>query len=158
VAKWQFVKDVTVKSQVPARIFLVEDHPQVRQQLVALIARAEGFSVCGEAEDAETAFAQITQTLPDLVLLDLSLKNSNGFELLNNLRSLHPDLPVLVLSIHEASLFAERSLQAGAKGYITKQAAVHQLMQAIKTLLTGEVYWTDVGYGQVSCAAPNKVV
>ena len=129
-----------MKTNVPARIFLVEDHPQVRRELVALLERSDGFSVCGEAEDAETAFAQITQTLPDLVLLDLSLKNSNGFELLSNLRRLQPDLPVLVLSLHEASLFAERSLQAGAKGYLTKQAAVSQLPVAMRALLTGQMF------------------
>ena len=129
-----------MKSQVPARIFLVEDHPQVRRQLVALIERSEGFSVCGEAEDAESALAQIVPTLPDLVLLDLSLKNSSGFDVLENLRKLQPDLPVLVLSIHEASLFAERSLQAGAKGYLTKQEAVWHLIPALRTILGGQSY------------------
>ncbi|MGC3961135.1 MAG: response regulator transcription factor [Verrucomicrobiota bacterium] len=135
-----------MKSRVLTRIFLVEDHPQVRRQLAGLIERSTGFSVCGEAEDAENALRQIGQTLPDLVLLDLSLKNSSGFDVLENLRKFQPGLPVLVLSIHEASLFAERSLQAGAKGYITKQAAVYKLIHAIKALLAGQVYLEEVCY------------
>jgi DNA-binding NarL/FixJ family response regulator len=141
-------KTEAMKSRVPARIFLAEDHPQVRQQLMAFIERSEGFLVCGEAEDAESALARIVSSLPDLVLLDLSLTNSSGFQVLENLRKLQVDLPVLVLSIHDASLFAERSLQAGARGYLTKQAAVYQLMPAIKALLAGQVYLEEASHNQ----------
>lgn len=133
-----------MQTSVSARIFLVEDHPQVRRELVVLLERTAGFSVCGEAEDAATALRQIPQTAPDLVVLDLSLKRSSGFEVLNCLRSLQPDLPVLVLSIHEAALFAERSLQAGARGYLTKQEAVSELPVALRAVLTGQLYPGDV--------------
>jgi DNA-binding NarL/FixJ family response regulator len=124
-----------VKPSVPARIFLVEDHQQVRRQLESLIQRAGGFHVCGFAENANTALSQIIQILPDLVLLDLSLKDSSGFSVLKTLRVLQPDLPILVLSIHDAASYAEPAIKAGARGYMTKQEAVYQLRDVMEAVL-----------------------
>lgn len=129
-----------MKPSFPARVFLVEDHPRVRQQLAALLERDGRFSVCGVAEDAKSALSQIVQISPDLVLLDLSLKNSNGFEVLAHLQFLQPDLPVLVLSIHETAMCAAQSIRAGARGYLSKQEAVYQLVDVMQTLLAGQTY------------------
>jgi len=129
--------------KLPARIFLVEDHPAVRQQVAARIECEPDLVVCGEAEDADTALGQIVQILPDLVLLDLSLKNSSGFELLKNLQILYPDLTVLVLSMQDSPVLAQRSLLAGARGYITKQEAIHHLLGAIRAVLAGRLYHNE---------------
>ncbi|MBM3878693.1 MAG: response regulator transcription factor [Verrucomicrobia bacterium] len=126
-----------------ANIFLVDDHPMVRDHLAALIRREPDLTVCGEAEDAPSALAQIEKTPPDLVVMDLSLKESHGLELLKHIKALHPQLPVLVLSMHDESLYAERVLRAGALGYITKQAATVNILTALRKVLRGEVYLSD---------------
>ena len=122
------------------RIFLVDDHPMVREHLAALLEREPDLKVCGEADDAPTALRRITETKPDLVLLDLTLKNSLGLELLKDLRAQLPDLPVLVLSMHDEMIYAERVLQAGGRGYITKQEATTRILVAVRQVLAGEVY------------------
>lgn len=125
---------------IPARIFLVEDHALMRRQLSAIIDRAPDLVVCGEAEDVSTAAAGIARCSPDLVLMDLFLKDSNGFELLKELQAAYPQLPVLVMSLHQPKVFANRSLAAGARGFITKQDAVHHLLEAIQMVLRGGIY------------------
>ena len=99
-----------------ARVFLVDDHPLVREHLTALIQAQADLAVCGEAADAPTALSLIARQAPDLVILDISLKRSNGLELIKSLKELWPKLPVLVLSMHDEMLYAERSLRAGALG------------------------------------------
>ena len=106
-----------------AKVFLVDDHPLVREHLTALIQQEADLEVCGEAADAPTALALIKQQEPDLVILDISLKRSSGLDLLKDLKELRPKLAVLVLSMHDETLYAERALRAGALGYITKEEA-----------------------------------
>jgi len=126
-----------------SRVFLVDDHALVREHLTALLQQDANLEVCGEAADARSAFALISQTGPDLVILDLSLKNSNGLPLLKNLKQLRPDLLVLVLSMHDEGLFAERALAAGAIGYITKEEATVDLLSAIRRVLSGQIYLSE---------------
>lgn len=127
----------------PARIFLVDDHPIVRQGLCELITPEEDLTVCGEAEDAATALRQIEDTQPDLVMVDISLRDSNGIELIKDLKIRCPQVPVLVLSMHDESFYAERVLRAGARGYITKEEATEGVIAAIRKVLQGEVYLSD---------------
>jgi DNA-binding NarL/FixJ family response regulator len=126
-----------------SRVFLVDDHPLVREHLTALIQREADLEVCGEAADAPTALSFITRQAPDLVILDISLKRSNGLELIKNLKELWPKLPVLVLSMHDEMLYAERSLRAGALGYITKEEATVNVLSAIRRVLGGQVYLSE---------------
>jgi len=131
------------KPESRIRIFLVDDHPMIREHLHALIEREAGLLVCGEAEDAPTALERIRACRPDLVISDISLKGSHGLELLKDLKTWRPDLPVLILSMHEESLYAVRAIRAGAMGYITKQEATRNILSAIRKVLAGEVYLSD---------------
>ena len=126
-----------------SRVFLVDDHPLVREHLRSLLEREPDLAVCGEAGDGPTGLSLITQLEPDLVILDLSLKRSHGLELLKDLKGLRPALPVLVLSMHDEALYAERSLRAGAKGYITKEEATVNVLQAVRKVLSGHVYLSE---------------
>jgi DNA-binding NarL/FixJ family response regulator len=132
-----------------ARVFLVDDHPLVREHLTALIQREADLEVCGEAADAPTALELISQQSPDLVILDISLKQSNGLELIKDLKQRWPKLPVLVLSMHDEMLYAERSLRAGALGYITKEEATVNVLSAVRKVLGGEVYLSERMAGRV---------
>lgn len=132
-----------------SRIYLVDDHPMVRERLAELIARTPDLEVCGEAEGAATALRDIPAIKPDLVLLDLALKNSLGLELLKDLRAQLPDLPVLVLSMHDEMIYAERVLQAGGRGYITKQEATTRILVAVRHVLAGEIYLAPEVSGRI---------
>jgi DNA-binding NarL/FixJ family response regulator len=129
--------------QPGARVFLVDDHPMVREHLAALLHREPDLVVCGEAEDAPEALARIGKLKPDLVIMDISLKQSHGLELLKDLKSQFPKIPVLVLSMHEESLYADRVLGAGAMGYITKQQATRNILSAVRKVLAGQVYLSE---------------
>jgi len=124
-------------------VFLVDDHPLVREQLRSLLEREADLAVCGEAADGPTALTLIIRLKPDLVILDISLKRSHGLELLKDLKELQPKLPVLVLSMHDETLYAERSLRAGAMGYITKEQATVNVLSAIRKVLAGQVYVSE---------------
>jgi DNA-binding NarL/FixJ family response regulator len=126
-----------------ARIFLVDDHPMVREHLSALLGREADLAICGEAGDAPTALSRIKELQPDLVIMDISLKNSSGLELLKNLKAIQADLPVLVLSMHDESLYAARALRAGALGYITKEEAGKKILLAVRKVLGGQVYLSE---------------
>jgi DNA-binding NarL/FixJ family response regulator len=126
-----------------AKVFLVDDHPLVREHLTALLQREADLEVCGEAGDAPTALALISRQSPDLVILDISLKQSNGLELIKDLKQMWPELPVLVLSMHDEMLYAERSLRAGALGYITKEEATVSVLSAVRKVLGGQVYLSE---------------
>jgi DNA-binding NarL/FixJ family response regulator len=129
------------KSERPkARVFLVDDHPLVREHLMALIQQEADLEVCGEAADAPSALTLIHQRNPDLVILDISLKRSHGLDLLKDLKGFRPKPAVLVLSMHEETLYAERALRAGALGYITKEEATVNILSAIRRVLAGQVY------------------
>jgi DNA-binding NarL/FixJ family response regulator len=122
---------------------LVEDHAVLRDGLVRLINDESDLIVCGEAEDAQAAMAEVQATSPDVVIVDLRLKESNGLDLVRDLHTQYPDLPILVLSMYKESLYAERSLRAGAKGYIMKQEATDKVMTAIRRVLKGDIYVSE---------------
>ena len=129
--------------QERAKVFLVDDHPLVREWLSQLIQREDDLAVCGEAEDTQEALNKIEETKPDIVVADISLKNTHGLELVKDLQARLPSLPVLVLSMHDESLYAERVLRAGAKGYITKQEATKKILQAVRQVLNGQIYISE---------------
>jgi len=129
----------TLKKQT-CKILIVEDHHMFREWLGKTICEEGTFTVCGEADNIQSAFTLIQQTHPDIVLLDITLRGSSGLELLKNMKSFGIETPVLVLSMHDESLFAERALRAGAKGYITKYAASSTLFDALKRVLSGKIY------------------
>jgi DNA-binding NarL/FixJ family response regulator len=121
-------------------ICLVDDHPLVREQLKTLLEREPDLAVCGEAAEGPAALDLIGKQKPDLVILDISLKRSHGLELLKGIKLRHPETQVLVLSMHDEALYAERALRAGARGYITKEEAPEQVLSAVRTVLSGEIY------------------
>lgn len=125
------------------RVLLVDDHPIVRQGLGLLIDREPDLSVCGEADSAHSAFHAITTLRPDLVVLDISLSGPDGLEVLKEIRMKTSSLPVLILSMHDESIYAERAMRAGANGYIMKQEATEKVLVAIRRILQGEMYLSD---------------
>ena len=127
-------------SKQNTRILIVDDHPLVRLSLREFIRRESDLEVCGEAEDRDEALACVAATKPHLAIIDLTLKNSNGLELIKDLRERYPEVKILVLSMHDEILHAERAVRAGARGYITKQEATTKIMVAIRQVLAGEIY------------------
>ena len=125
------------------RILLVDDHPIVRQGLALLIDREADLSVCGEAEGGHSAFHAIETLRPDIVVLDISLSGPDGLDVLKEIRMKTASLPVLILSMHDESIYAERAMRAGANGYIMKQEATEKVLIAIRRILQGEVYLSD---------------
>jgi len=108
--------------------------------MIQLINHERDLEVCGEAETAASALSAIEKLKPDLALVDITLKGTNGVELIKNIQSKFPKLPTLVLSMHEESLYAERAMRAGARGYVMKQEAASQVMEAIRTVIAGNLY------------------
>ena len=132
------------KAEAPkTKVFLVDDHPLVREWLTQLIQRENDMAVCGEAEDTQEALEKIEATKPAIVIADISLKTTHGLELVKDLQARLPSLPVLILSMHDESLYAERVLRAGAKGYITKQEATKRILLAIRQVLAGQIYISE---------------
>lgn len=127
-------------SEEHIRVFLVEDHPVFRLGLRELIEQELDLRVCGEAENIGAAWNEITRSKPDLVIIDISLVGRSGLELVKQIKDQRPDLPTLVLSMHEESLYAERALQAGARGYIMKHETSGLIVEAIRKVCMGEVY------------------
>jgi DNA-binding NarL/FixJ family response regulator len=125
------------------RVFIVDDHPIVRQGLAQMLNQEMDLMVCGEAEDAQQALTAIAALQPDLVLVDLSLKGGSGFDLIKVLKARQSTLPVLVVSMHDESLYVERVLRAGARGYIMKQEATDTMMLAIRRVLRGDIYVSE---------------
>src|SRR3954453_15041895 len=125
------------------RILLVDDHPIVRQGLAEMINQERDLQVCGTAEDVHKAIESIEKIRPDLVIADISLKGSNGIELLKNIKVRFPKMLVLVLSMHDEALYAVRALRAGAGGYIMKQEATQRVLTAIHQVLNGEIYLSE---------------
>ena len=132
------------------RILIVDDHPLVRLSLREFIRREKDLEVCGEAEDREQALAAAAATKPHLAIVDLTLKSSNGMELIKDLRERHPEVQILVLSMHDETIHAERAIRAGARGYITKQEATTKVMVAIRQILNGEIYWSERAAARVA--------
>lgn len=131
------------KTAAKKRILIVDDHPMMRQGLAQLIGAEKDLSVCGEVENAEQALDAIKPLRPDLVLADISLPGKNGLELIKDFQAIQPELRVLVISMHDESLYAERVLCAGGRGYIMKQEGGKKLMEAIRQVLDGKIYVSE---------------
>jgi DNA-binding NarL/FixJ family response regulator len=121
------------------RILLVDDHPLMREGAAQWIRRAPDLEVCGEVDSAAEAVTAVEKLKPDLVVTDISLPGRNGIELIKDLQVLHPEVPVLVLSMHDESLYAGRALRAGARGYLMKRAGGERLVQSIREVLAGRI-------------------
>ena len=123
-----------------SRIFIADDHPVVRDGYSMMVRREPDLEVVGEAGDGAEILRRIDELRPDLCLLDLSLKSGNGLELCKQIRSRFPAVKVLVVSMHDETLYAERVIRSGAGGYISKAEAIHKLISAVRQVLAGEVY------------------
>lgn len=131
------------------RVFIVDDHTMFREGLRQLIDREPGLTVCGDAADAIEALSAIRHTRPDVVLVDISLAGASGIDLIKDLKQEFEDLPVLVVSMHDESLYAERALRAGAMGYVMKHEPAKTVKAAIHKVLAGEMYLSDKMSGSV---------
>ncbi|MBF0202047.1 MAG: response regulator transcription factor [Desulfamplus sp.] len=125
------------------KIMLVEDHPIFRLGLSALIDQEDDLAACGKSKDVEPAIKEMEELQPDLVIVDISLKNSDGIDLVKYIKKGNRDIPVLVLSMHDEYLYAQRSLHAGARGYIMKEEAMESVVSAIHCVLEGKIYLND---------------
>jgi len=125
------------------RVFLVDDHPLVREWMGNLIEQQHDLTVCGEAENASTALAAIPAARPDVAIVDLSLDGRSGIELIKDLRAVYPGVAILVLSMHDEQLYAERALRAGARGYIMKREATQNVILAIRRIQEGRLWLSD---------------
>ena len=123
-----------------ARVVIVEDHPMFRERLAQLINKQPGMVVSGEADNIRDGFKLVANGGATVGIIDITLKGSSGLELIKNLKSAGVDIPLLVLSMHDEALYAERALRAGARGYITKQAASSKIMTALRQVLAGNIY------------------
>jgi DNA-binding NarL/FixJ family response regulator len=150
--------------QGPARVLIIDDHPLVRAGLAQMLRLEEDLEICGEAEDAKSGLSAIESLNPDIVILDISLRGVSGLDLLKDLRAREIEVPVLVLSMHEESLYAERVLRAGARGFLMKQAAPETVLEAIHCVLSGEIHLSDemkakalrrFARGVPDCAVPS---
>jgi DNA-binding NarL/FixJ family response regulator len=133
----------TAKSETEAattRILIVDDHPLVREGLIGLLAAQSDFVVCGEASGVDEARQLVASTRPDVAIIDLTLNDGTGLELIKDLRARYPAVKLLVLSMHDESLYAERALRAGAVGYVSKHEASRTIVQAVRTILAGKLY------------------
>ena len=126
-----------------SKVLIVDDHPLFRERLVQLVENEPDLSVCGEAETAQEAIELIRTTLPQLAIVDITLRESSGLELVKSIKALSLGVPVLVLSMHDERVYAERSLRAGAAGYITKDQDATQVVSAIRRVLSGAIYLSE---------------
>ena len=128
---------------VKKTVLVVDDHPLMRQGLSMLINQQQDMQVCAEAEEAQAAMLALAQKKPDIMILDISLNGPDGLELLKSIRASAPNLPVLILSMHDEAIYAERALRARANGYIMKQEATDKVLVALRRILNGDVYLSD---------------
>jgi DNA-binding NarL/FixJ family response regulator len=133
----------TLPKDKRTRILLVDDHAVVRFGAAQLINREADLVVCGEEEDAGKALTAITNLKPDLVIADISLKDSSGLELMRNIKAQYPKMPVLVVSAHDEAIYAEIAFRAGALGYLMKDQALDKIVAAIRRVLSGAIYVSD---------------
>ncbi len=124
----------------PVTFLVVDDHPVFRQGLVALVRSNNRYEVCGEAGSAEEALAALEKMVPDIALVDISLVGQNGLDLVRTLKASHPSMLILIISMHDEVVYAERALKAGARGYVMKQEAASVMLDAITTVLSGKIY------------------
>jgi DNA-binding NarL/FixJ family response regulator len=130
-------------SPAPMRILIVDDHPIVRLGIRQMITSEPDLEICAEADSAQAAMAAVHEAQPHVAIIDLSLGNDSGLELIRDLRTTRPDVVVLVLSMHDEALYADRALRAGARGYIMKREAITGLVGAIRTVLGGRIYVSE---------------
>jgi len=135
--------DPLINGMRKRRIFIVDDHPLVREGLTNLINGQSDLIVCGEAEDSAGAIAGIAKDRPDVALIDISLKNESGLELIKNLDNQFPLVALIVLSMHDEALYAERALRAGARGYVMKRETSRSVLACIRRVLEGGVYLSE---------------
>ena len=135
------MKDNTQKRK--ARILVVDDHPIVRYGISRILNKEDDLTVCGEAEDGQEALQAIEKLKPDLVLLDISLKRLDGLKLTKIIRVDYPKLPVLILSMHDETVYAHKALRSGARGYIMKEESSEKLVSAVRQVLGNEIYVSD---------------
>jgi DNA-binding NarL/FixJ family response regulator len=133
--QWQ-----STTSENKKRVLIVDDHPIVRDGLITIIDHDKDLTVCGEADEPQEALKAISELRPDVVIVDITLKNSDGIELTKSIKAGYPKLPVIVLSIHDESVYAERALRAGAQAYLMKEVVSDNIVTAIRTVLSGEIY------------------
>jgi DNA-binding NarL/FixJ family response regulator len=126
-----------------SKILIVDDHPVVREGLTTIINHEKDLIVCGYAEDDHSALKAINELKPDVIIVDISLKDSDGIDLTKNIKHRYPKLPVIVLSIHDESVYAERALRAGARAYLMKEVVSENITNTIRTVLKGEIYVSD---------------
>lgn len=131
------------------RILIVDDHPMMREGLAQLIEHEPDLLTGGQAENATQALSALSKQLPDLILVDISLPDRSGLELIKDIHTIHPNLPILVVSMHDEALYAERVLRAGGRGYIMKQEGGKKLMDAIRQVLAGKIYVSDKMSAQI---------
>lgn len=124
----------------PIRIYIVDDHTLVREWLTSLLQHEPGLVVCGQADSAPAALEGMKATTPDLALIDLTLKQGSGLDLIKDLRQQCPTVRVVVLSMHEEIYFVERAFRAGARGYVTKRDSTRHIVEAIRAVLAGQIY------------------
>lgn len=139
------------KNQIEkARILIVDDHPLVRESLKRLVRKQPDLEVCGEVGNREQALAQLNTARPHLVILDLSLDDSHGTELIKDLHNQHPQIFILVLSMLDEMVYAERAIRAGAHGYVNKNEALVKILTAIRCILGGGIYWSEAAASKVA--------
>jgi DNA-binding NarL/FixJ family response regulator len=126
-----------------SRIMVVDDHPIMREGLTRVMEEGGDFLVCAQAESIPRALELLETTRPDLIIVDIALGGQNGLELIKDVKVRHPKLPVLVHSMHEEQVYAQRALRAGARGYLMKQEPAPKLMQAVRQILGGEIYLSE---------------
>lgn len=131
------------EEQQKTRVLIVDDHPIIRHGVTQLINQEDDLITCGEAEDGPEALKAIADLKPDIVILDITLKTISGLDLIGTIKDTCPDLPVLMLSMHDEALYAERALRAGAQGYVMKQDSPEKLIEAIRRVLSGEIYLSE---------------
>jgi DNA-binding NarL/FixJ family response regulator len=136
-------KRETTTGSGKTRVLLVDDHAVVRFGIAQLINREADMMVCGEEEDASRAMGSIEALKPNLVIADISLRDSSGLELMRNIKAQHPGLPILVVSAHDESIYAEIAFRAGALGYLMKEEALEKIVTAIRRVLNGTIYVSD---------------
>jgi DNA-binding NarL/FixJ family response regulator len=133
----------TTTSSQKRTVFLVDDHPLVREWLSNLINQQSDLAVCGEAADKAHAITLIASTKPEIAVVDISLEEGSGIELIKDIKVTAPEVAILVLSMHDESLYAERSLRAGARGYVMKREVTRNVLQAIRCVLDGKLYLSE---------------
>ena len=126
------------------RIVIVDDHPVVRAGLRKFIEQEKGLSICAEADSAQAGFKAVSEQNPDLVIIDIALKEGSGLDLIKSLRTRWPDIRILVISLHEESIYAERCIRAGARGYVMKSELADKLLDAIRDVMAGKISASEI--------------